>query len=747
MLQIFNKDKFYQSIIGFLLVFILLIVSFLALKNVNTLAIYSPVLGSNREYFRVKIKEIQGVNSQNQTVARAIAIEGESENMILDTFFSSDKNFQEEQIVIARINTDNRIELIKDYNLDILYIIILTVLVFLILIAFIDGALFILGYVGILGLIWNFLDFFQLQNLSPETWLLFLIFGIILNIVHLKFNLKLLIASNLAWFLNSIFIFYLNYFILRFFNLESFNFGIYFSPLFLLISCFYGFFIHLNLVEKVYLSLESRKYLKTEDEEDEEDVKIENQIKQENLTITFKESFKNYKKENLKLLSFSFLVLILINLPFFDSQNHQQTPIWLFLSEPILFNSLSLFASLTFNTIIISLLSFFPIYLIIKPILNTNQTADKKEKETPENLFIPKEKLDYTRVGEESKFSKSADVQDKQNKVLDFKENFEDDFSLKFDNKKDLKKAIKNQKMLSSSQESDDNKIEKNKDKRLKEISHKNLQALEDIDGNFVDSENNKTAENSSKKEKRLKEIKLDDLAKHKNELNQKETLEKAEDKSKLSKEIPQNESEQAKTKKEIIFDKEKLNEELSKEVGFKTEDQLKKDFQIKSPETNHKNKPFEPKKIRSIDPPSEIIKEIKGFNKDKKEGEAEIQENNLEKNQNKPQDSQSLEDKKNLNLEKSSKQEIAEFNTKNRQEEFKKSFKNEGEISKVEENKSNPSIYTNSLNQKIEKNNFDTNFDTNYRYEVDTLKKEQEVKPNIIEIDKKNTKSRKVML
>ena len=122
MLQIFNKDKFYQSIIGFLLVFILLIVSFLALKNVNTLAIYSPVLGSNREYFRVKIKEIQGVNSQNQTVARAIAIEGESENMILDTFFSSDKNFQEEQIVIARINTDNRIELIKDYNLDILYI-------------------------------------------------------------------------------------------------------------------------------------------------------------------------------------------------------------------------------------------------------------------------------------------------------------------------------------------------------------------------------------------------------------------------------------------------------------------------------------------------------------------------------------------------------------------------------------------------------------------------------------------------
>ena len=149
MLQIFNKDKFYQSIIGFLLVFILLIVSFLALKNVNTLAIYSPVLGSNREYFRVKIKEIQGVNS---------------ENMILDTFFSSDKNFQEEQIVIARINTDNRIELIKDYNLDILYIIILTVLVFLILIAFIDGALFILGYVGILGLIWNFSDFFQLQN-------------------------------------------------------------------------------------------------------------------------------------------------------------------------------------------------------------------------------------------------------------------------------------------------------------------------------------------------------------------------------------------------------------------------------------------------------------------------------------------------------------------------------------------------------------------------------------------------------
>lgn len=368
MFSFFKEQKrFLTGLLSSVSLFLLL---FSSLNFISTQAFYQADLDAQQDYFRVRIREIKGTNQEGQEVARVLVLEGSQEGRVLDAVFDNSQNFEADQVVIAQLNQENQIILEKSYNLDFLYISLFFSAILFLFFTFIKGIFVSLSWTAIILISYYFYSFFGFTEFNWQSWLWLFISGLLLQLSHLKLNLKLL-ASFFVWVIVSVLITGLNYLTVDFLNLTELNLDSSILAIFPLVLSFVSFYFYLNLSQIVTKSEKS-------------DI---------SLVQTFKHDFKPIRNQNIQIVSLFSGLLLILNLPLLNPENSQISP-WLFFSLPQLYLSLAAVIMLILNLFIINFLAWLLLYFScnFKQVFRSNKKTE--EVKPSENLFKPKPKLE-----------------------------------------------------------------------------------------------------------------------------------------------------------------------------------------------------------------------------------------------------------------------------------------------------------------------------------------------------------------
>jgi hypothetical protein len=372
LINLFKKQK--STLITLLAYFSLFLVLVLSSFNLSTHSFYNSSFQDNQDYFRVKIKDLEGLNQENKKVAKVIVLEGPKEGRILDAYFDKNQIFKQNQIVIAETNSNNQIILKQIYNLDFLYLIFILSVILFILVTFFKGLFVSLVWVGIFFSTYYFFDYIGFNNFDYRIYIWFFLITFFIKIAHFGINLKL-ITPSLTWLILSFLLIISNNFILNFLAISSLGLD---SKTFLILNLlfsFSGFFVYLNLVNILSIYLP--------------------QNQGNNLFTSFKDTLKPIKNKNLETISLYFSIFLVINLPLFDIKN-QNLDLWIVFSSPQLYTTLVAIIVLVWNIFLISFVGWILFYFIfnLKFLFTTNLQKIPKNKQESENLFKLKPKLE-----------------------------------------------------------------------------------------------------------------------------------------------------------------------------------------------------------------------------------------------------------------------------------------------------------------------------------------------------------------
>lgn len=447
----------------------LVILFFVIIFSLNSLSIYSisqHPFNPEAEYFRVRIRSIQGLNQDGQKVARVLILEGLDEGRLTDAFFQESKKFETGQVVIASLNSDQQIILKQVYKLDFLYTILILSLIFFLLITFVRGIFVSLAWLGIFFITYIFYNYFNFTESSWKIWLWLFLSGSILQIAHLKLNLKIF-ANFFTWLIVSAVIFFSNYLALDFLNISKLNLTATNLVAFNLTVSFVGFYFYLNLSQILT------------------DFFNNNQLKP--LIQTFQQTFKPIRDKNLEIISLVVTVLLVLNLSFLNP-DQQNFPNWLIFSSTQLYLSLSAMILLVLNLFIVNFLGWLIFYFS-----NNFNSLFKQKKagktEAAENLFTPKPRIE------------NLDLKpDDQLNPLDIQQ--------KLENKNNFKLNLHSLENLEKERDSKNKKQSFNYKKNQKDNNHwlENLQTLEELEKEVEESNQPKSQKKPSFKTQKLED-------------------------------------------------------------------------------------------------------------------------------------------------------------------------------------------------------------------------------------------------